>query len=149
MIFELMRLKDISFKCTGFNAQFDVQLTLSTGTKVDAHPTGMPNLWTYIDSKKKTPPPPPQKKKNSVAMDEKSLSTILCNKGDATTSELKLWQCKNNSYTAQTPGSRPSTNSDDFVIWEDVEIVNQPEFREMIRNTCLSFLLSHSTLIFF
>ena len=63
MIFELMRLKDISFKYTGFNAQFDVQLTLSTGTKVDAHPTGMPNLWTYIDSKKKTPPPPPQKKK--------------------------------------------------------------------------------------
>ena len=127
---DLIRVKNINFSCHGFQAQFDVQYTAQGSVKVDAKPTHDPLLWTYIDCELNPPPPP----RDHVTMDQKSLGSIKCLKGDSSKSMLKLWQCKNTSYTPTTGSSRgqKSTTPTDFFIWEeDVEIANQPEFREM------------------
>lgn len=53
-------------------------------------------------------------------------------KGDANDSILELWQCKNTTYTAATSGACPSTDSRDYYLWEeDLEIINQEEFKEI------------------
>lgn len=53
-------------------------------------------------------------------------------KGDANDSILELWQCKNTTYTAATSGACPSTDSRDYYLREeDLEIINQEEFKEI------------------
>ena len=69
---------------------------------------------------------------SNVAMGQNTLITTSCLKGNANDSMLKLWQWNNTTYTAITPGARPSTDSQDYYLWEeDLEIINQEEFKEM------------------
>lgn len=129
---DLFKVESVSFSLSGFRAAFDVQKDQAGNVIVESTPTKDPTLWTYIDSKHKMP------QKDLVAMKQTELLSNLCmqkNKPDCT---LKLWQCPNTSY--KPTGGQFSTAKEDFFIWEeDIELVNQPEFREITLTDSFSY----------
>ncbi|KAJ7375282.1 hypothetical protein OS493_002030 [Desmophyllum pertusum] len=129
---DLFKVESVSFSFNGFRAAFDVQKDSQGNVIVESTPTKDPTLWTYIDSKHKMP------QKDITAMKQNELLSNLCmqkNKPDCT---LKLWECPNTSY--RPTGGSASTAKEDFFIWEeDVEIVNQPEFKEITLTDSFSY----------
>ena len=127
----MIKPESISFSAKGFRAMYDVQITLANNTKVDAYPTGDPSLWTYIDSTHKLP------QRNFQAMNQSAIETNLClnpNKGKC---QLMQWECRNS--TNVTSGHASADPSHMWIWPEDVEIVNQDEFREIQLSDSFSF----------